>query len=73
MTHAQELDLERFASLMVEMIERHSHVVDKEQMKKRVEDAEKSASSVVFWVIESYNKCMNSLPLSRKCRKGVLK
>lgn len=66
MTHEQELDLERFANLIVEMIERHSHVVDKEQMKKKVEDAEKSASSVVFWFIESYNKCINSLLLFRK-------
>lgn len=55
MTHEQELNLERFANLMVELIERHAGAVDKEEMQKRI-DALKgagnngfSASFVVLW------------------------
>lgn len=41
MTHEQELNLERFANLMVELIERHAHVVDKEEMQRRLENLSK--------------------------------
>ena len=36
MTHEQELNLERFANLMVELIERHADVVDKAEMENRI-------------------------------------
>lgn len=60
MTHEEELDLERFANYMVELIERHAHVVDKKLMQEKLnklqsEGAEKSASSVVLRINESYN------------------
>jgi len=36
MTHEQELNLERFASLLVELIERHADAVDKEEMENKM-------------------------------------
>lgn len=55
MTHQQELNLERFANLMVDLIEKHASAVDKADLEKInivnfIEDAEKSASSVVLLV-----------------------
>ena len=53
MTHQQELNLERFANLMVDLIEKHASAVDKAELQNKIdsiEDAEKSASSVVLWV-----------------------
>lgn len=38
MTHEQELNLERFADLMVELIERHASVVDKQEMENRIKE-----------------------------------
>lgn len=55
MTHQQELNLERFANLMVDLIEKHASAVDKAELENKlnnitsIEDAEKSASSVVLW------------------------
>lgn len=47
MTHEQELNLERFANLMVELIERHAGAVDKVEMQKRI-DALKGAGNNGF-------------------------
>lgn len=55
MTHQQELNLERFANLMVELIEKHSSAVDKSDLEKInivnfTEGAVKTASSVALLV-----------------------
>lgn len=55
MTHEQELNLERFANLMVELIERHADAVDKEEMEKRLSKLnngagnEKFPASFIIW------------------------
>lgn len=57
MTHEQELNLERFANLMVELIERHADAVDKAEMENRILQLnggagnEKFPASFVAWEI----------------------
>ena len=48
MTHEQELNLERFANLMVELIERHADAVDKEEMEKRLSKLNNGAGNEKF-------------------------
>ena len=48
MTHEQELNLERFANLMVELIERHADAVDKAEMENRINLINKSAGNEKF-------------------------
>lgn len=43
MTHQQELNLERFANLMVDLVERHADAVDKEEMQRKVDSLKSSA------------------------------
>lgn len=44
LTHQQELNLERFANSMVDLIECHADAVDKKEMQRRV-DALKSSTN----------------------------
>lgn len=48
MTHEQELNLERFANLMVELIERHADAVDKAEMENRINLINESAGNEKF-------------------------
>lgn len=36
LTHEEEVNLERFANLVIELIERHADVVDKKEMLKKL-------------------------------------
>ena len=48
MTHEQELNLERFANLMVELIERHADAVDKAEMENRIRQLNGGAGNEKF-------------------------
>ena len=48
MTHEQELNLERFANLMVELIERHANAVDKAEMENRINQINGGAGNDKF-------------------------
>lgn len=48
MTHEQELNLERFANLMVELIERHADAVDKAEMENRIQQLNRGAGNEKF-------------------------
>lgn len=39
MTSDQELNLERFSSLMVELIEKHAGVIDRNEMEDRIQQS----------------------------------
>lgn len=43
LTHEEEVNLERFANLMIELIEKHADAVDKDEMLKKLNTIKKGA------------------------------
>lgn len=52
LTHEEELNLERFANLMIELIEKHADAVDKAEMLKKLNKIKETGdkTSVSFYV-----------------------
>ena len=52
LTHEEEVDLERFANLMIELIEKHADAVDKDEMLKKLNKIKETGdkTSVSFYV-----------------------
>lgn len=42
LTHEEEVNLERFANLMIELIEKHADAVDKDEMLKKLNTIKKT-------------------------------
>ena len=42
LTHEEEVNLERFANLMIELIEKHADAVDKDEMLKKLNKIKKT-------------------------------
>lgn len=57
LTHEEEVNLERFANLMIELIEKHADAVDKDEMLKKLNVIKETGdkNSVSFYV---YKKTM---------------
>lgn len=54
LTHEEEVNLERFANLMIELIEKHADAVDKDEMLKKLNKIKKTGdkTSVSFYVYQ---------------------
>ena len=52
LTHEEEVNLERFANLMIELIEKHADAVDKDEMLKKLNKIKETGdkTSVSFYV-----------------------
>ena len=54
LTHEEEVNLERFANLMIELIEKHADAVDKDEMLKKLNKIKETGdkTSVSFYVYQ---------------------
>ena len=54
LTHEEEVNLERFANLMIELIEKHADAVDKDEMLKKLNKINETGdkTSVSFYVYQ---------------------
>ena len=54
LTHEEEVNLERFANLMIELIEKHADAVDKDEMLKKLNKIKGTGdkTSVSFYVYQ---------------------
>lgn len=75
MTHEQELNLERFANLMVELIERHADAVDKAEMENRIKKLNEGAGNekfpASFVIVEMFTGVILTIILSRYFGKNI--
>ena len=55
LTHEEEVNLERFANLMIELIEKHADAVDKDEMLKKLNKINETGdkTSVSFYVYQN--------------------
>ena len=56
LTHEEEVNLERFANLMIELIEKHADAVDKDEMLKKLNTIKKTdGKTSVYYMIKYIN------------------
>ena len=69
LTHEEEVNLERFANLMIELIEKHADAVDKDEMMAKLNKIsgarDKNLASFYVWqIVPKYRnalvKCLNA-------------
>lgn len=67
LTHEEEVNLERFANLMIELIEKHADAVDKDEMLKKLNTIKKTEGKTsVFFML-------NYINATTRCLKGEIR